>query len=79
MSGLSLKENLFLCPSLGGRRGGEGEEEGVSLHTVVGFIYQETADQHKPFPSSLATALLPLLVKVLQYTISTDHPVRILA
>lgn len=77
-----LWKKFVLCPLLVGKR----EEKRCFLQITVCFICQETAEWYKTFStsntfasSSLATSLLPLVVKVLQYSISTDRPVGVLA
>lgn len=79
MSGLSLKEMCFVSII------GEGRERREVCSTDCGTFHLpgKTAERYKPLlppvpqpppPPLPATSLLPLVVKVLQYSTSTDHP-----
>lgn len=82
MSGLSLKEICFVS-IIGGEERGEKvfPTDYGSFHlpgngrAIQTFSTSTTVTTS----SSLATSLLPLVVKVLQYSTSTDHPVAVLA
>lgn len=79
MSGLSLKEICFVS-IIGGEERGERcfLQIGGSFHLPgSGRATRTSSTSTSVTSSSLATSLQPLVVKVLQYSTSTDRPVAV--